>query len=114
FDVVYGMAVPQAAALQGALVKAELDIWTTRPRRGFFLANSQDPTVAKVVYNNGTTLVTSQPHWVSVYPLPIDKRVYGDFIWQTDPFQLDGGQANPKEQQPGVDMVLPYWVARSY
>ena len=47
------------------------------------------------------------------YVLPVDKRCSTDFLWQRNPFELDG-TGSPYEQPPGVDMVLPYWMGRFY
>jgi hypothetical protein len=112
FDVVYGQAVPTAAAAIGPLVENELQHWALRPRRSFSLANSADPTVAKTYYTPAS-VGGGQPNWVANYPLPIEKRASGDFLWQTDPFQLDCG-GDGKTQYPGIDLILPYWMGRSF
>jgi len=112
FDSVYGMAVPARAQSMGVRVKAQLEQWVQRPRRGFTIRNSQDPTIAKVLYSSPLQ-VSTPPSWASVIPIPIEKRPYGDFVWQTHAFQLDG-HGDPHEQHPGADLVQPYWTARSF
>ena len=47
----------------------------------------------------------------AVYALPVEQRPSSDFIWQRNPFKLDGG-ANPNRQYPGIDVFLPYWMGR--
>jgi len=46
-------------------------------------------------------------------PLPVDRRVPTDFLWQRSPFQLDGGGSGLIESA-GIDYILPYWMARYY
>ena len=46
-------------------------------------------------------------------PLPILFRPPTDFLWQRDPFQLTGGGSGTIES-PGIDYILPYWMARYY
>jgi hypothetical protein len=120
FDVIWGAAVPSQSGLIGPLVKTELKLWTQRDRRSHPTNNSNDPNVQKTFYTSPFLIgglqngQTNPGFWVSTYPLPIGKRVHGDFIWQTQPFQLDGGQTDPTQQHAGVDLILPYWMARSY
>ena len=37
----------------------------------------------------------------------------GYFLWWKSPFVLDGWKP-PELQLPGIDFVLPYWMARSH
>jgi hypothetical protein len=111
FDAVYAAAVPTAAPQWGPIVKTELEHWAVRDRRCHGTTNSADPAVAKSLYSDA---IVTTPRWVATYPLPIEKRVCGDFLGQTDPFQLDGGVTDPHLQEPGIDLVLPYWLGRSY
>lgn len=49
------------------------------------------------------------------YGTPMDLRVPEDFMWQRNPFKL--GSSHGVEgggQSPGLDLIEPYWVARSY
>lgn len=46
-------------------------------------------------------------------PIPVDRRVPTDFLWQRSPFQLDGGGQGLIESA-GIDYILPYWMARYY
>jgi hypothetical protein len=48
----------------------------------------------------------------SVTPLPVYDRPASDFIWQRDPFTLDGAWGNAEEV--GADYLLPYWMIRYY
>jgi hypothetical protein len=46
-------------------------------------------------------------------PLPVPDRVTTDFLWQRSPFQLVGGGTG-RIEGPGIDYILPYWMARYY
>lgn len=46
-------------------------------------------------------------------PIPVPQRVPTDFVWQRSPFQLSGGGSGRLES-PGVDYLLPYWMARYF
>jgi hypothetical protein len=46
-------------------------------------------------------------------PIPIELRERTDFLWQRSPFQLVGQGAGQVEN-PGIDYILPYWMARYY
>ena len=46
-------------------------------------------------------------------PIPVEDRPPSDFVWQLDPFQLDGGGSGVIETA-GIDYLLPYWMARFY
>lgn len=111
FDTVYAIAIPASAPAIGPRIEAELERWALRDRRGFAAANSQDPSIAKAVYSSRTS--ASLPKTLAVYPVPIEKRPPTDFLWQRDPFELDGSDP-PTVQYPGVDLLLPYWAARSF
>jgi hypothetical protein len=46
-------------------------------------------------------------------PIPVVERPYADFLWQRDPFEMrcDG---DGTVESPGIDYILPYWMARYY
>jgi hypothetical protein len=111
FDATYGAIVPTEAPVMGPRVQAELEHWALRDRRGFTTTNSQDPTIAKVTYSS--PLLPSGPIVIAASPLPIEKRPCIDYLWIGDPFGLDGSVA-PDHQYPGIDLLVPYWMARSY
>lgn len=46
-------------------------------------------------------------------PLPVERRIPTDFLWQRSPFQVTGGGADIIERA-GIDYLLPYWMARYY
>jgi uncharacterized protein (TIGR03437 family) len=46
-------------------------------------------------------------------PIPVVDRVRTDFLWQRSPFLLYGG-GEGKIESPGIDFILPYWMARHY
>jgi hypothetical protein len=113
FDAVHGMVVPSQAPAMGARVKNELQRWTLRPRRGFDITNSTDPTIPKAPYSSPLFTQGQGAPLYATEPVPIEKRPFTDFLWQRDPFNLDGG-ASPYEQSTGTDMILPFWLAKSY
>jgi uncharacterized protein (TIGR03437 family) len=75
-----------------------LDQWLLRPKRDFYV----DLT--------STFRVCGGDACVAV---PVPSRPGTDFIWQRDPFQLAGGSGGFIES-PGIDYILPYWMARFY
>jgi hypothetical protein len=46
-------------------------------------------------------------------PIPVELRPTTDFLWQRSPFLLHGGGYGIVEE-PGIDFILPYWMARFY
>ena len=111
FDAVYGIAIPSAAPAMAALVKSELEHWALRDRRCHRADLMQDPSIARV-FVPATTLAGGR--WDATTPIPIERRPCGDFIWQSSPFQVEEGATDPLLQEPGIDLVLPYWAARSF
>jgi hypothetical protein len=47
-------------------------------------------------------------------PLPAGLRKVDDFVWQRNPFQLDGHSGDGSSQYPGLDLIESYWLARHY
>jgi uncharacterized protein (TIGR03437 family) len=45
--------------------------------------------------------------------IPVPERVRTDFLWQRSPFLLYGGGSG-RIESPGIDFILPYWMARHY
>ncbi len=45
--------------------------------------------------------------------IPVAERVPTDFLWQRDPFVLSGGGGGDVGHA-GIDLLLPYWMARYY
>jgi len=43
----------------------------------------------------------------------VPERPTTDFLWQRSPFLLYGGGDGTIEY-PGIDYILPYWMARHY
>ncbi len=86
-------------ATRDAETQTLLDQWLQRPRwdewvdwRGVYPACGGDRAYA---------------------PIPVVDRVRTDFLWQRSPFLLYGGGAGTIEG-PGIDYILPYWMARYY
>jgi hypothetical protein len=47
--------------------------------------------------------------------LPLMRRVHDDFLWQRDPYDAVRHYGNEGvEQYPGLDLTLPYWLARAH
>jgi len=117
-DTVFGAVIPAAATRKGPVVEDSLLRWSLRPRRAFPSDITGDPTIAKASYappsyNPTGLIVTGPPELFSLEPLPVERRVSGDFLWIKDPFELKSWD-DPLKQYPGLDMVLPYWMARGY
>lgn len=75
-----------------------LSLWLMRPRRDYFVDNTgKYPACGEY----------------ACAPIPVNDRYTTDFLWQRNPFQLAGGGAGTTET-PGVDYILPYWMARYY
>jgi hypothetical protein len=111
FDTVFGMVVPAAAPQLGPGIRSALERWTLRPRRMFVTDIPNDPTIPKTVYVNPET---RQPETLAAEPIPIEKRVPNDYLWQRSPFEMTGWYRGPRYQYPGVDLSQPYWTARAY
>jgi hypothetical protein len=48
-------------------------------------------------------------------PIPVVERPYADFLWQRDPFGMKcDGDCDCSLESPGIDFILPYWMARYY
>src|SRR5215510_6075611 len=73
--------------------------WLSRPRR--------DPFVDL----RGTVEACGDDRACEFIPIP--QRPTSDFLWQRSPFLLYGGGAGLVEG-PGIDFILPYWMARFY
>jgi hypothetical protein len=76
-----------------------LRAWLRRPRRDFPV-DLRD-TVAACGENR------------ACQPIPVELRVQTDFLWQRSPFQLSSG-GDGLIESPGIDFLLPYWMARAY
>jgi hypothetical protein len=86
-------------AARDAATVAYLNEWLLRSRR--------DPYVdLRQVYSAcGTDRACA--------PIPVEKRVRTDFLWQRSPFLLYGG-GDGLVEGAGIDYTLPYWMARFY
>ena len=81
-----------------AETRALLDQWLQRPRRDFYVDVSSKVAVC------GSE---------ACQPVPVPLRPPATFLWEVDPFQLNGGGSGIIENA-GVDYILPYWMARYY
>ncbi|MFL5563318.1 MAG: hypothetical protein ACJ79K_17775 [Gemmatimonadaceae bacterium] len=75
-----------------------LSLWLERPRRDYYVDNTGKYPACGAY---------------ACAPIPVNDRYTTDFLWQRNPFQLAGGGAGTIET-PGVDFILPYWMARFY
>jgi hypothetical protein len=110
FQTIDAALDPTLAATLAPEIQDELYRFVARGRREVTVTNSQDPNVLKATYSvplSTKTVAEAQ------YPIAVENRIPTDFLWQRDPFQLDG-LGDAKRQHPGVDLVLPYWMARYY
>ncbi|MBS1859437.1 MAG: hypothetical protein JST11_28945 [Acidobacteria bacterium] len=82
-----------------AETRADLDAWLQRPRMDVFIDW------------RGKVKACSADQ--ACDPLPVAARPPADFLWQSSPFLLYGGQKGNIESA-GIDYLLPYWMARYY
>ena len=76
-----------------------LQLWLQRPRRDYWV------DLRGVYPACGDDRACS--------PIPVNRRVNTDFLWQRSPFLLFGGGAGTIETA-AIDYILPYWMARVY
>jgi hypothetical protein len=93
-------ALHGANAARDAETRADLSAWLLRPRTDVF------------VDWRGVIPSCGSPD-EACNPLPVAARPPSDFLWQLDPYQLDGGGSGIIETA-GIDYILPYWMARYY
>ncbi|HET9003409.1 MAG TPA: hypothetical protein VFN39_05350, partial [Gemmatimonadaceae bacterium] len=87
-----------ADAVRDAETVNLLSLWLMRPRRDYYVDNTgKYPACGEY----------------ACAPIPVNDRYTTDFLWQRNPFQLAGGGVGTVET-PGVDYILPYWMARYY
>jgi uncharacterized protein (TIGR03437 family) len=91
-------ALRGADAARDAETRALLDQWLQRPRRDFYVDVSSQVRVC------GSDACD---------PVPVPIRPPASFLWEVNPFQLNGGGSGIIENA-GVDYILPYWMARYY
>ena len=85
-------------ATRDAETRALLDQWLQRTRRDFTVDVSSKVAVC------GSE---------ACQPVPVALRPPATFLWEVDPFHLQGGGSGIIENA-GVDYILPYWMARYY
>lgn len=93
----HGLKGPDLA--RDAETRELLDAWLRRPRFDYFV------DLRGAVRECGENRACA--------PIPVELRVRTDFLWQRSPFQLYGGGGGAIEG-PGIDYILPYWMARYY
>ena len=86
-------------AARDAETRADLEAWLLRPRLDVF------------VDWRGKVKACGADQ--ACDPLPVAERPPADFLWQSSPFLLYGGQKGNIESA-GIDYLLPYWMARYY
>ncbi len=114
FDVCYASAHPAVAPGMRSDFESLLAMWLKRPRRQVTVTNSADPTIQQFNYHPGTVAgLGTTGETIAKYPIPVQKRRSTDFLWQRNPYRLDG-LADGTENEPGIDFTLPYWLGRYY
>ncbi len=83
-----------------AETRADLDAWLQRPRTDVMV-----DWRGKIASCGSTDEACN--------PLPVAIRPPSDFLWQLDPYQLDGGGSGIIETA-GIDYILPFWMARYF
>ena len=82
-----------------AETRALLEQWLQRPRRDF-----------KVDLRGRYDACGDNQ---ACQPVPVAERVPSGFLWERSPFQLSSG-GDGFIEGPGIDYLLPYWMARYY
>lgn len=119
FDMCTAGSDPALAPAIRQDMQSMLALWLKRPRRYLSWDLSNDPTIDKVNYvppiAAGATSLTapSSSQLIAKHPLPIPKRHSTDFTWQREPIKLTS-HGDGREEEPGVDFLLPYWMARYF
>jgi hypothetical protein len=83
-----------------AETRTDLDAWLQRPRTDVMV-----DWLVKIASCGSSDEACN--------PLPVAIRPPSDFLWQLDPYQLDGGGSGIIETA-GIDYILPFWMARYY
>ena len=97
FDVItHAIDGPNEARDQG--LRDMLDAWLQRPARDAWVDLRSE-------------VATCGGDDRSCDPIPVERRVTTDFVWQRSPFQTVGGGYGTIETA-GIDYILPYWMAR--
>lgn len=91
-------ALVGADTARDAETRSLLDQWLRRPKRDFYVDLS-----SKVALCGADACA----------PIPVALRPPATFVWEISPFQTQGGGSGVIEG-PGVDYILPYWMARYY
>jgi uncharacterized protein (TIGR03437 family) len=97
FDII-DRALAGANTARDSEMRSLLDQWLQRPKRDFPVDLTKTVAVCGVD---------------ACQPIPVPLRPPTDFLWQRNPFQLAGG-GNGFIEEPGIDYILPYWMARYY
>lgn len=95
-----------ADAARDAQTGTLLGLWLARPSRDVFVdltAYAASVGIATTCGPNGNEACA---------PLPVDRRVNTDFLWQRSPFGIKGGTG--LVETAGIDYLLSYWMARYY
>ncbi len=118
FDVCYASAHPAVAPGMRNDFETLLASWLKRPRRQVTMTNSANPAIQQVFYQPAAVAAVGAPSTgageiLAKYPIPVTQRRGTDFLWQRNPFRMDG-HGNGTENEPGIDFTLPYWLGRYY
>lgn len=98
FDMI-DTAVNGPRADRDERVRANLAAWLERPRRNFW--TDLRPEYEACGDNRACQVI------------PVARRTPTEFLWQRSPFQLYGGLYGTIGS-PGIDYILPYWMARRH
>lgn len=96
FDLI-AHAVDGPDERRDAGIRAMLDAWLERPLRDEWFDLRQEVTLCAEDR--------------ACDPVPVQRRIPTDFIWQRSPFQVLGGGYG-RIETAGIDYILPYWMAR--
>ena len=93
-------------------VRQELTLWLDRPE---LWEKGLGPDKSKLDLVTFPGLGGNEAEVIDRQPVAVDQRPSSDFLWQRSPFRVEGVQDIPENvfvRPPGIDLVLPYWLAR--
>ena len=93
-------ALKSSDAARDSQTASMLNQWLERPKRDFYV-------------NLVGTLPSCGSPDEACNPVLVAERPTTDFLWQRDPYLLDGGGQGTIESA-GIDYILPFWMARYY
>jgi len=103
FSYIHASQAPTSSAIQAIIADASAQLTQFPPA----------PHAKLPVDNTGKYPADPSCPGQSTEAVDVKDRLASDFIWQRQPFGLKTA-GDPKKVYPGVDFMLPYWMARHH